>query len=233
MSYYNSGNRIQKDTPIIFNLIIINVLVYAAQKFIGDNVTDAIALYPVNSALFKPYQIITHMFAHSPGMLFHIIFNMLALWMFGSVLERFWGPKKFLIFYLVCGIGAALTHLGMQYLRAEDHSMITQEMINQYLSENPTVPKYALGGALGASGAVMGVMVAFAYIFPNTELYMMFIPLPVKAKYAVPVMVAIDLFGGFASISGDTIAHFAHLGGALTGFLLVLYWNRTNRKTFY
>jgi len=233
MSYFNSGNRLQKDTPVVFNLIIINVLVYAAQKLIGNKVTDAIALYPVNSVLFKPYQIVTHMFAHSPQMIFHIVFNMLALWMFGSLLERFWGPKKFLIFYLVCGIGAALTHLGMEYLRAPDHGAITQEMINEALSSDINIPKYFLGGALGASGAVMGVMAAFAYIFPNTQLYMMFIPVPIKAKIAVPIMVAIDLFGGFASISGDNIAHFAHLGGAITGFLLVLYWNKTNRKTFY
>ena len=97
------------------------------------------------------------------------------------------------------------------------------------------VKKYigAIGSAVGASGAIMGVMVAFAYLFPNTELYMMFVPIPIKAKWAVPIMAAIDIFGGFASISGDNIAHFAHLGGALTGFALVFYWNKTNRKTFY
>jgi len=89
MSYFNSGNRLQKDTPIVFNLIIINALVYAAQRLIGDKVTDAIALYPINSDFFRPYQVITHMFAHSPTSLMHIIFNMFALWMFGSILERY------------------------------------------------------------------------------------------------------------------------------------------------
>jgi membrane associated rhomboid family serine protease len=233
MSYYSSGNNIAKDAPVVFNLIIINVLVYIAQKLIGHSFTDAIALYPVNNVLFKPYQLVTHMFAHSPETLFHIIFNMLALWMFGTILERFWGSKKFLVFYMICGILAGLTHLTMEYIRAGDHARITQDMINDFLIENNNIPKYFLGGAMGASGAVMGIMAAFAYLFPNTQLYMMFIPVPIKAKIAVPIMIAIDLFGGFASIPGDNVAHFAHLGGALTGFLLVLYWNKTNRKTFY
>ena len=99
MAFNSYGNSFQKNTPVVFNLIIINVLVYIAQRLIGDNVTDKIALYPVNSEFFQPYQLVTHMFAHSPDMLMHIIFNMFALWMFGSILERSWGPKKFLIFY--------------------------------------------------------------------------------------------------------------------------------------
>lgn len=233
MSYNSPGNSIAKDSPVVFNLVIINVLVYAAQKIIGNSVSDAIALYPINSDLFKPYQLVTHMFAHSPTNIMHIVFNMLTLWMFGTILERFWGSKKFLIFYLICGIVAAVTHLTMEYVRAGDSGRITQDMINAFLQENENIPKYFLGGAMGASGAVMGVMAAFAYIFPNTQLFMMFIPIPVKAKIAVPIMIAIDLFGGFANISGDNIAHFAHLGGALAGFLLALYWNKTNRKTFY
>ncbi len=233
MAYNSPGNNIAKDSPVVFNLVVINVLVFAAQKLIGNAVSDTIALYPVNSDLFKPYQLVTHMFAHSPNNIMHIVFNMLTLWMFGTILERFWGSKKFLIFYLICGIVAAITHLTMEYLRADDASRITQEMINEFLKENENIPKYYLGGAMGASGAVMGVMAAFAYVFPNTQLYMMFIPIPVKAKIAVPIMIAIDLFGGFANISGDNVAHFAHLGGALAGFLLVLYWNKTNRKTFY
>jgi membrane associated rhomboid family serine protease len=233
MSYFNSGNRLQKDTPIVFNLIIINALVYAAQRLIGDKVTDAIALYPINSDFFRPYQVITHMFAHSPTSLMHIIFNMFALWMFGSILERYWGPKKFLIFYILSGLGAAAFHLGMQYLKDPVVGHITQAMYDQAVATEGYVPKYFLGGAVGASGAIMGVMAAFAYLFPNTGLYIMFVPVPVKAKIAIPIMVAIDLFGGFAGIAGDNIAHFAHLGGAIVGFLLVLFWNKTNKKTFY
>ena len=233
MSYYSSGNRIQKESPVVFNLIIINVLVYVAQKLIGDKLTDAIALYPVNSDFFKPYQVITHMFAHSPNSIMHIVFNMLALWMFGSVLEKYWGAKKFLIFYILSGLGAAALHLIMQYVRNPEAVHITQAMYEQAVAAEGYIPKYFLGGAVGASGAIMGVMAAFGYLFPNTPMYMMFIPVPIKAKIAIPIMVAIDLFGGFAGISGDNIAHFAHLGGAIAGFLLVWYWNKTNKKTFY
>lgn len=233
MAFNSYGNSFQKQSPVVFNLIIINVLVYLAQKMIGDKVTDAIALYPINSDFFKPHQVITHMFAHSPTMLIHIIFNMLGLWMFGSILERSWGPKRFLIFYIVCGLASASLHLLMQYLRDPAAGHITQAMYDQFVATEGYRPKYYLGGAVGASGAIMGVLAAFAYLFPNTPLYIMFIPIPIKAKIAIPIMVAIDLFGGFASIPGDSIAHFAHLGGALAGFLIVLYWNKTNKRTFY
>ena len=233
MAFDSYGNRFQRNTPVVLNLIIINVLVYLAQRVIGDSVTDKIALYPVNSEFFKPYQVITHMFAHSPTMLVHIIFNMFALWMFGTILERSWGPKRFLIFYLICGLAAAGLHLLMQYLKNPEAGQVTQAMYDQAIASEGYFPKYALGGAVGASGAIMGVLAAFAYLFPNTPLYMMFIPIPIKAKIAIPVMVAIDLFGGFAGIQGDSIAHFAHLGGAIAGFLMVLYWNKINKKTFY
>lgn len=233
MSFNSYGNRFQRNTPVVFNLIIINALVYVAQKVIGDSVTDTIALYPVNSEFFKPYQLVTHMFAHSPSMLVHIIFNMFGLWMFGSILERSWGPKRFLIFYLVSGLAAGALHLLVQYLKNPEAGHITRAMYEQAVAAEGYFPTYFLGGAVGASGAVMGVMAAFAYLFPNTPLYMMFIPVPIKAKFAIPVMVAIDLFGGFANIQGDSVAHFAHLGGAIAGFLLVFYWNRTNKRTFY
>ncbi|HET7897131.1 MAG TPA: rhomboid family intramembrane serine protease, partial [Flavisolibacter sp.] len=126
-----------------------------------------------------------------------------------KILENMWGPKRFLNFYLISGIGAAVVHLGVQYF---------------------------MGGfapAVGASGAIMGVLVAFGYLFPNTELFILFIPFPIKAKWAVIGYVAIDLFGGIANFSGDNIAHFAHLGGALTGFILVLLSNKGNRQRFY
>ena len=139
---------------------------------------------------------------------FHILFNMFGLFMFGRILENVWGAKRFLFFYLACGVGAAAAHLAMQYFMG-GYSM-----------------------AVGASGAVMGVFIAFGYLFPNTELMIIPIPVPVKAKWLVLLYIAIDLFGGFGQ-SGDKIAHFAHLGGALTGFLLVLFWNKTNRKTLY
>lgn len=205
--------RVDRFPPIIKNLIIINVLAWIAQLTLDNQyqITLRGALWPINTPMFKPYQVFTNMFLHAPSvsMFFHILFNMFALFMFGRVLENVWGSKRFLLYYLVCGIGASATHLAMQYF---------------------------MGGfsfAIGASGAVMGVLVAFAYLFPNTELIIIPIPFPVKAKWAVLAFVLLDLFGGFGKIQGDNIGHFAHLGGALTGFIILLIWNKTNRKTLY
>ena len=130
---------------------------------------------------------------------------MLTLWIFGSHLETFWGGKRFLFFYIVCGIFAGVAQLIMQ---------------NE-------------GVALGASGSIMGLMAAFAYLFPNTELIILPLPIPVKAKYLIPLMMAYDLFGGVAPQMGDNVAHWAHLGGALAGIVIVIIWNRTNRQTLY
>jgi membrane associated rhomboid family serine protease len=192
--------------PIVKNLIIINVIVFIAQLTMKQyDLTNLFALRPFNAG-FEPYQIATHMFAH--GGTFHIFFNMFSLWMFGRILENVWGPKRFLLFYLICGVGAALFHLVIEYMTG------------------------GYSAAIGASGAIMGIFAAFAYLFPNTELYIMFIPVPVKAKWALIGMVALDLFGGVGMYS-DGIAHFAHLGGALTGFILVLIYNKTSKKRFY
>jgi membrane associated rhomboid family serine protease len=193
--------------PIVKNLIIINVLVFIAQYLLGEQfqLTEKFALYPINTPDFSPYQIATHMFTHAGPT--HILFNMFGLWMFGRILENVWGPRRFLLFYIICGVGAAVAHLAVEYFTG------------------------GYSAAVGASGAVMGIFAAFAYLFPNTELYMMFIPIPIKAKWAVLGMAALDIFG---SVTGGTgIAHFAHLGGALTGFILVLIWNKTNKKRFY
>ena len=194
----------QKIPPVVLNLIIINAIVFVAQLVFDSTwgLTDKIALYPYGSGSFEPYQLVTHMFAH--GGFLHILFNMYALWMFGSVLERIWGPKKFLIFYLVCGLAAGLSQM--------------------FLSN---------GAAIGASGAVMGLLAAFAYTFPNTEFFIIPVPFPIKAKYMAAIYAAIDLFGGFQPNNGDKVAHFAHLGGLIMGFILVIIWNKTDKKTFY
>jgi membrane associated rhomboid family serine protease len=221
--------------PIIKNLIIINVLVWLAQiMYDGQfNLTDKLGLWPVESPHFKPYQVVTHMFAHSPSMIFHIFFNMFTLWMFGRMLENIWGAKRFLFFYLACGIGSAISHMTVEYFQYHDVIVYTDSLKAVGLiteAENIlATPVYAVG----ASGAVMGVMAAFAFLFPNTELFIMFIPVPVKAKWAILGLVALDLFGGVGRFSGDSIAHFAHLGGALTGFIIVLIWNKKNRKSLY
>ncbi|MEO6454248.1 MAG: rhomboid family intramembrane serine protease [Ginsengibacter sp.] len=204
------GSSMQKTPPVVLNLIIINVLVWVAQLIFDRTfgLSNMVALYPLNSGNFSPYQLVTHMFAHAwydrDGIvLSHILFNMLALWMFGSILERMWGPKRFLIFYLACGLAAGVAHI----------------LFVQYAP------------AVGASGAIMGLLAAFAYLFPNTEMYI-FGALPIKAKFVVAIYAAVDLFGGFGG-SNDNIAHFAHLGGLVMGFILVIIWNKTNKKTFY
>ncbi len=234
MSYFDSGNRIQRTSPIVLNLIIINALVYMAQLFIKQvDITELGALHYYKSTLFKPVQLVTNMFLHSPQSFAHILFNMFALYIFGSVLERFWGSKKFLLFYLICGLGASIVvELSVPFSAAQfaksaeaiQYGGYTQQVMDAFMEQ------YSV---LGASGAIMGVMAAFAWLFPNTELYIMFIPVPLKAKYVIPVYVLIDLFGGLYRVPGDNIGHFAHLGGALVGFILVLFWNKNNRKTFY
>ena len=193
----------QKIPPVVLNLIIINAIVFVAQLAFDSSfgLTNILALYPYNSGLFKPYQLVTHMFAH--GGFLHILFNMYALWIFGSVLERMWGPKKFLIFYLVCGLVAGLTQMF-------------------FVTNAP---------AIGASGAIMGLLAAFAYTFPNTEFFIIPFPFPIKAKYMAAIFAAFDIFGGFAGT--DNVAHFAHLGGLVMGLILVIIWNKTDKKRFY
>lgn len=234
MSYYNSGNSMQRNNPAVFNLIIINVLVFLAQILITSfNVTEWGSLHYYKSTLFYPHQLVTSVFMHATNNYGHIIFNMICLFTFGTMLERVWGSKRFLIFYLVCGIGASIVveltipFSAEQFAKsaeALEYGGNTPEVINAYKEQY---------SALGASGAIMGLEAAFVYLFPNTLLYVMFIPIPVKAKYVIPVFMAIDLFGVFNRIPGDNVGHFAHLGGALIGFIIVIIWNRTNKKTFY
>ncbi len=219
--------------PIVKNLIVINVLVYVAQlMFKEQDLTSKIGLWPIESSHFRPYQVFTHMFSHDPNGIFHILFNMLALWMFGRVLENIWGPKRFLLFYMACGIGAAIAHVATNYFEYKDvlaqaayfESMGRQDLAAMQLD----VPAYVVG----ASGAVMGIVAAFAYLFPNTPLILIPFPFPIKAKWLVIGYVTFELLAGL-SRAATGIAHFAHLGGALTGLIIVLIWNKTNRRTLY
>lgn len=224
--------------PVIKILLILNAVVFFAQYGLFG-ITEGIpgltewgALHYWKSPLFKPHQIITHMFMH--GGWAHIIFNMLTLWMFGSVLENYWGSKRFINFYLICGIGAALAQMAMIPFEARvalKHALASapdasMDDINNFLQQFKD--QYSM---IGASGAIMGVMAAFAYLFPNTELFIYFIPIPVKAKYVIGALVLYDIFGGVSG--GDSIGHFAHLGGALVGILIVIFQNRKNRRNFY
>lgn len=217
--------------PVIKNLLIINGLFWLAQITIGKDLVpmeDLFSLHYVRSDYFKPWQFITYMFLHDPGSFFHILFNMFALWMFGSTLENLWGSKRFIIFYTICGVGAAGVHMLALWYDVQNVSQlwaqgaIPAEMYYAQLN----IP------TMGASGAVMGIFAAFAYTFPNSEMFIMPIPFPVKAKYAMIGLIALDLFGGFASRSSG-VAHFAHVGGAIVGIVLLMFWNKRNRRMFY
>jgi membrane associated rhomboid family serine protease len=227
--------RFQMIPPVIKNLIIANVLVFFAQQVFENstsfNIENLFALHTIQSALFKPHQLVTYLFLH--GGFDHILFNMLALWMFGSILENFWGPKRFLIFYVVCGIGSGLLHLAVLY-----HQMApVADEISRYPLEAQQAlaydPRNPLNGAtLGASGAVFGCLAAFGYLFPNSLLYIAFIA-PIKAKWAVLAYAGVELYMGIRNSAGDNVAHWAHLGGALVGIIMVIYWKKHDRKNFY
>jgi membrane associated rhomboid family serine protease len=227
--------RSQVIPPVIKNLIIINVIVYLIQltfEHRGSSfMENFFALHDVRSTFFKPHQIITYMFLH--GGFMHIFWNMLILWMFGSILENFWGPKRFLTFYIVCGIGAALLHLLVIY---QELTPIWDSLSNYGLHDQDVLkfnPKSELNTAtLGASGAIFGCMVAFGLLFPNSLVYIYAI-IPIKAKWLVLAYVVYELFLGVQNNAGDNVAHWAHLGGGLMGLLLVFYWRKTDRKNFY
>jgi len=235
MTEFRPG-RFQTIPPVIKNLIIINVLVFIAQYTLGAGVenwmNNTLALHSVQSAFFRPHQLVTYMFLH--GGFMHILFNMFALWMFGAILENYWGPKRFLIFYMVCGIGAAVIHLAVLYREMVPY----MEQLQLYSLAEQQEIRYSPGfvvnqATLGASGAVFGCLAAFGYLFPNSEMIIIPIPFPVKAKWVVIGYAAIELFSGISNSAGDNVAHWAHLGGALVGILLVMYWNKTNKRNFY
>lgn len=207
--------------PVIKNLVIVNALVFFAQWIFKDNpsvrIEDMFALHDVRSELFRPHQLITYMFLH--GGVDHIFFNMFALWMFGSILENLWGAKRFLIFYMACGIGAGILHLVTLYLELKPDI-------------NPSDAAQINVATLGASGAIMGCLAAFGYLFPNSLIYLYFF-IPIKAKWFVIFYGAMELWLAVRNSAGDNVAHWAHLGGALVGLILVWAWNKTNRRKFY
>ena len=231
--------------PVVKNLLIINVLFFVATYVLeskGINLSEYLGAHYFDSPYFKIWQPITYMFMH--GSIAHIFFNMFALYSFGSVLESHWGGKRFIKFYLITGLGALALQWGVQ---AFEVYQITGSVVNpgavmfhdgepySTLSNlNPgqmqTLGGIYIGGIVGASGAIFGLLVAFGMLYPNAELMLMFIPLPIKAKYVIPVYILAELSLGVASIPGDSIAHYAHLGGALIGFILVKLWKD---NTFY
>lgn len=195
-------------TPVIRNLIIVNVVIFLAQSLLdrrmqnstGHSLTHLLALWDFNSGLFKPYQFLTYMFAH--GGIWHIFFNMLALASFGPILESYWGEKRFLIFYTACGIGAGVIYAGINYFLGGGGHMV------------------------GASGALYGILMAFGLVFPNLEIMLLFPPIPLKAKYMVFVMG----FMTYAMDQSGNVAHVAHFGGAVMAFIIISIWKSQGRS---
>jgi membrane associated rhomboid family serine protease len=236
MSEFRPGS-FQMIPLVIKNLIIINGLVWLAEITMPAHIVEWIfnmfALHDVHSALFKPHQLVTYMFLHDNHNFQHILFNMFALWMFGAVLENYWGAKRFLIFYIVSGVGAAVFHLAVLYHEMapvmDQFSLLSPQEQQDLLYD----PSFRVNEAtLGASGAIFGCLAAFGYLFPNQYIYLYFF-VPIKVKWFVLGYAAVELFSGVSGAAGDNVAHWAHLGGGLVGLLLVIYWNRTNRRNFY
>lgn len=234
-------------TDTVKVLIIINVIFFIGTMTVGDYTYKLMSLWFFQHENFGVWQIITHMFMH--GSFMHILFNMYALWAFGSPIEQMLGQKKFLFFYFSCGIGAAIIHSLVNYFNvASAYSALIDAGMNpasiQQLLETGSYNTAILESvsretledmfnafntpAVGASGAIYGILVAFGMLFPNVELFLLFVPVPIKAKIFIPVLIAIDLFSGVTgySLFGGGIAHFAHVGGALFGFIMMWYWKK-------
>jgi membrane associated rhomboid family serine protease len=235
--------------PVVKNIILINVLMllvdFAAKSVFGVDLTMVLGLYFPKSEQFMPVQIVTHMFMH--GGFWHIFFNMYALYIFGQVLENVWGPKRFFIYYIICGLGAALTHetvIAFQY--AHMAQSLTPDSLQTVLNEgtalfrerqlftDPDMQKLQLllnTPTVGASGAVFGILLAFGVLFPNTQLMLLFPPIPIKAKYFVLIYGGIELYMAVTQ-PGSNIAHAAHIGGMLFGYLLIRYWRKTTNTLY-
>lgn len=232
------------------NLLIINVLVFlatiVAQSY-GIDLARYLGLHFFSADDFNIAQLITYMFMH--GGFTHLFFNMFAVWMFGRILEQVWGPKRFLFYYLVCGIGAGLISLLVTYIRMTvAKAGMSLEMIDTVYREgagilqnnmNYTYPAMANlnvllnGVTVGASGAVYAILLGFGMLFPNQSLFIFPLPFPIKAKYFVMGYALIELYAGFANNPNDNVAHFAHLGGMIFGFILIMYWRKKDRGNGY
>lgn len=240
MSYY-SPSGFSMLTPVVKNLLVINVICFVisciAEYVFGYDVANDFGLHYVASPSFRPVQFVTYQFLHAN--LEHIFFNMFALWMFGNILENFWGSKRFLTYYLITGIGAGIAQIIVAYIKLQTYP-ITAEMWEIVLNEGDelirsyrnytdstlgAVNGIVNGSTIGASGAVFGLLMAFGMLFPESQLYIFFL-LPIKAKWFVFIYGAIELFSGIQNSVGDNTAHFAHLGGMIFGYLLIRYWRK-------
>ena len=231
-------------TEAVKHLLIINVILFFATQIYGDQMYQWLSLWFPENGNFEWWQVITHMFMH--GSLMHIIFNMYALWAFGTPLERIWGRNKFLFFYFSAGLGSALLHSGVNYylfnegLNALVNAGMTKTQVMDIISNGQFSPDwYRIASrstidnflsayntpAVGASGAIYGILVAFAFMYSEARLMLIFLPVPIKAKYFVPLLLLADLIFGIGNVNTG-IAHFAHIGGALIGFIMMWYWRK-------
>ncbi len=255
--FQQQAPRFSAFPPVIKNLLIANILAFIATYVLqsqGYDLVEHFGLHYFESSNFKIYQLVTSMFLH--GGFFHILFNMYGLWLFGQMIENYYGSKRFLIFYFVCGIGSGIIQEASLYVYYQHvHQMlVTFNSEPSMAGFNVVVSKYfaGIGGypspqniddaksilaglyqfsidhsnTIGASGAIFGVLLAFGFIYSEVRLFIMFIPIPIKAKYAVAGYCIFELYSGLAANAGDNVAHFAHLGGALFGAIMVLYWRR-------
>jgi len=237
-------------TDAVKHLIILNVILFVASYMIGLNL-DSLALYFPKNEHFGLWQIVSHMFMQ--GSYTHILFNMYALWAFGSPLEQMWGRNKFIFFYFSAGIGAGVIYTAVNYFQFSsifndmisagisnseiqtllDTGRYNTDILNQ-ISEKRLTDLYQIYNtpAIGASGAIYGVLVAFGMSYPNAKLALIFLPVPIAAKYFIPVLIGLDLFSGVTgfSIFGGNTAYFAHVGGAIIGFIMMKYWEKNQFK---
>ncbi len=246
--FRNSTNRGKWNIPpVTKNLIIINCLLWLVEVLfpgsIGAFFMNHLALHFFEGSLFNPAQVFTYMFLHSPDSVFHLLFNMFTLWMFGRLMEQVWGGRRFLTFYLVCGVGAALIQEAVWAVTWEHDFVealakmngLTYDTMQKIFDSGLRSGDLSLASSLlsyknmmmtvGASGAVFGILLGFAFVFPNLPLYLFFIPIPIKAKYMVAGYAVIEFFLGISQTQ-STVAHFAHLGGMLFGLVMLLYWRK-------
>lgn len=244
-------NMFRNFPPVSKNLIIINVIIWIATEFGGGRTGNAIETYAglhyFSSTLFYPFQTFTYMFVHANFS--HLFFNMFALFMFGGLLERTLGSRKFLFYYISCGIGAALVQEGVYAIMIHKYDNLIDPITLAEIHDKganilrqgmnyvvPTLAEYNIllnGATVGASGAIYGILLAFAMYFPNMPLYMFFIPIPIKAKWMVLGYAVLELLLGLGNRPGDNVAHFAHLGGMLFGIIMILWWRKNSTRNFH
>ncbi len=220
MSYYyqeNSGGFLSRIPTATKNLILVNVLVFVATIINENYMIGTFGLFYPTSPYFRWWQVVTHMFMH--GGFWHILFNMYTLFIFGVVVERIIGTKKFLLFYFVCGFGAAALQMGTQYIEMQAFLNSASETALKGIAVLKSTP------TVGASGAIYGVLIGYAMLFPQSKMTLIFPPVTLSAKWMVIIFAAIELFTGVAGFA-DGVAHFAHLGGMLIGWIMIKWWRK-------